>query len=473
MALVPESYYQFVMEHAPYTYVIPEVGPDTEWGKSVLAAAFSVDFLYEAYHTQQFTTERTSIHSKVEELADWILTQQCTDDKKLAYGGFKSTENSADYYSVDACRAIPSLLKAYELTGETSYLNSAKLAGATFLYNMQHKPSELGVHDKYYGGFARAVTETDAWLQQMDVECLYGLIGLKMLCDKDSENKETYEGMMNDMVSFHRSAFEKLYLGFNPPPNGDGKWHRTGLNENEVYDDSFAYALLGLYSYEGWSITVQKVYEFLNTVNACGEHPAYNPAVCWAGYIDVVNRSPACDYYDAVTAGILWKIRKEHDKPSLWFSMKTVEKHQEEFMYWGVKQADFSPVEEKKAMATVCWLSLLHLNYEEPSTRFTQILRSQGENLELYPIVENDEKTSYGEPLTVQAVVNPAHAEEVLIEPGYIIEDYITVYTFAPLRLHDKLRRGSVDYEVQTVQPFSFRDGKAYFKTLCRRLINT
>ena len=124
-------------------------------------------------------------------------------------------------------------------------------------------------------------------------------------------------------------------------------------------------------------------------------------------------------------------------------------------------------------MATVCWLSLLHLNYEEPSTRFTQILRSQGENLELYPIVENDEKTSYGEPLTVQAVVNPAHAEEVLIEPGYIIEDYITVYTFAPLRLHDKLRRGSVDYEVQTVQPFSFRDGKAYFKTLCRRLINT
>ena len=30
MALVPESYYQFVMEHALYTYVIPEVGPDTD-----------------------------------------------------------------------------------------------------------------------------------------------------------------------------------------------------------------------------------------------------------------------------------------------------------------------------------------------------------------------------------------------------------------------------------------------------------
>jgi hypothetical protein len=36
------------------------------------------------------------------ELADWILTQQCTDSEKQAHGGFKSAESSTQYYSVDA-----------------------------------------------------------------------------------------------------------------------------------------------------------------------------------------------------------------------------------------------------------------------------------------------------------------------------------------------------------------------------------
>ena len=170
MTAVPQAYYQFVMDYAPYVYIIPPNTPDAEWGRAAFAAAFAIDFLYEAYFDQQFEDRRTEIRSKIVSLANWILTQQCTNDAKLAYGGFRSNENSTYYYSVDGCRVIPSLLKAYELTSNADYLNAAVLAGATFLYNMQHKPRELGVHDKYYGGFTRAVTETDAWLQQMDVE---------------------------------------------------------------------------------------------------------------------------------------------------------------------------------------------------------------------------------------------------------------------------------------------------------------
>jgi exosome complex RNA-binding protein Rrp42 (RNase PH superfamily) len=45
-------------------------------------------------------------------------------------------------------------LKAYKLTSDGNYLNAAKLAGYTFLYNMRHKPSEENVHAKYNGGFA-------------------------------------------------------------------------------------------------------------------------------------------------------------------------------------------------------------------------------------------------------------------------------------------------------------------------------
>ncbi len=461
MGTVPEAYYTFVMNHAPYVYVVPPNTPDPEWGKAAFAAAFAIDFLCEAHNTKQFSDRKTAIYNKVANLTDWILTQQCTDPQRKAYGGFKSTENSTQYYSVDACRVIPSLLKAYQLIGDSDYLDAAILAAGTFLKTMQDKQT--------YGGFARAVDINDNWLLQLDVECLYGLLGLKMLAEKyDATNSSLYQTMMSKAAGFLREGFEGLWLYFDPV---DGEWHRVGLNENEVYDDSFAYALVGLYEYEGWNLSCRKVYHFLNAIKVSVQYPAYNPAICWAGYIDVVKRFPACDYYDAVTSGILWKIRKHHDKPSFAYSMKIIDKHQEEFMFWGVRHADYSFVENKKAMATVCWLGRLFLNYEEPQTRFTQILRSQSETVTLYPLQEFAEKASYGVGIDIQALVSPAKIDEVLIEPGYIINDYITAYTFIPLRERDKIRRKGVDYEVLNVQAFDWKGETAYFKSNCRRLL--
>jgi hypothetical protein len=461
MGAVPEAYYQFVMDYAPYVYIIPESGPDPAWGRAAFAAAFAIDFLCETYSAKQFEDRKTAIYDKIVSLADWLLTQQCTDPAKKAYGGFKSNENSTYYYSVDACRVIPSLLRAYELTNDTDYLNAAKLAAGTFLKTMQDQQA--------YGGFARAVTIENSWLLQLDVECLYGLISLKMLAEKyDVANTSLYQNMMSKAVGFLLEGFENLWLYYDP---ADSKWHRVGLAENEIYDDPLAYALVGLYDYEGWSLSCQKVYNFINTIRASAQYPAYNPAICWAGYIDVITRFPACDYYDAVTSGILWKIRKHHDKPSLTFSKQIIEKHQNEFMFWGAKHTDYSYVENKQAMATVCWLGLLFLNYEEPQTRFTQILRSKGENITLYPIREASETVSYGEGIDIPAIVSPTRVEEVLIEPGYMVNDYLNVYTFTPLRQHDKIRRKGVDYEVLGVQALDFAGETAYFKANCRRLV--
>ncbi|MEM2971299.1 MAG: hypothetical protein QW270_02615 [Candidatus Bathyarchaeia archaeon] len=461
MGIVPEAYYSFVMDYAPYVYIIPPNTPDTAWGRAAFAAAFAIDFLHEAYFAKQFENRKTAIHEKIVSLADWLLTQQCTDQQKKAYGGFKSTENSIYYYAVDACRVIPSLLRAYDLTNDADYLNAAKLAAGTFLKTMQDQQA--------YGGFARAVDIGDNWLLQLDIECLYGLIGLRMLAEKyDVANASLYEAMMSKAVNFLREGFEDLWLYFDP---SDGKWHRVGLNENEVYDDAFAYALFGLYAYEGWSLSCQKVYNFLNTIRASAQYPAYNPAVCWAGYIDVIGRFSACDYYDAVTSGILWQIRKNHDKPSYAYSMKIIEKNQEEFMFWGVRHSNYSPIENRWAMASVCWLARFFLNYEEPVTRFTQILRSKGENITLFPVREAGETVSYGEDIDVQAIVSPARIDEVLLEPGYIMNDYITIYTFAPLRQHDKIRRKGVDYTVLGIRAFDWKGETAYFKANCRRLV--
>ncbi|MEM3898383.1 MAG: hypothetical protein QXD34_01080 [Candidatus Bathyarchaeia archaeon] len=164
---------------------------------------------------------------------------------------------------MDACRVIPSLLKAYKLTGDGDYLEAAKLAGGTFLKTMQDQQP--------HGGFARAVDEGDNWLLELDVECLYGLIGLKMLAEKyDVANAELYRDMMERAVGFLREGFEGLWLWYSP---ADGKWHRVGLRENHIYDDCLAYALLGLYEYEGWSSTCQKVYGFINSIGASAQFP--------------------------------------------------------------------------------------------------------------------------------------------------------------------------------------------------------
>jgi len=467
---VPEGYYEYVMDHAPYVYVVPGVGPDLAWGRAAFAAGFAVDFLFEAYFDKQFDARSSEIEAKIVELADFILTQQCTDSGKLAFGGFKSSETSTLYYAVDACRIVPALLKAYELTSEVDYLNGAVLAGSTFLFNMQHQPSQLGVHNQYNGGFARAVTAENSWLAQMDLECLYGIIALRMLCESDPSNRGKYEAMMEDAVNFYRPGLEGSYSFFDPTPSGDGDWHRADQANTTVLDDTLAYALLGLYDYEGWSGTVQKTYAFLNSIAASRLSPAYNPAVCWAGYLNVSAKTSSCNYYDAVTAGILATLRRDHDKSSYEFSHQIINAHVNEFMFWGVKHADFNSVENKQATVTVCWLGQFLLGYEAPNTRFTQVLRGKGENLTYFSLTENEERSVYGEGTEILAIVVPGKAEELLLEPGYVSTDYLTLHLFAPVRVRDRIRRG-VDYEIQTVQDYMFRGETAYRKVICRRLL--
>lgn len=468
MGTVPQAYYSFIMDYAPYFYVIPGTGVDTEWQRGPAPAAHAIDFLTEAYQSSQFEDEKTAVYNKIVDLADYLLSIQCTDDQKFAYGGFQSKDGSSHYYSIDALRAIPALLKAYTLTGTQTYLTAAKLAGETFLYTMQHEPSIQGVHDQYYGGFAQAVTIADEWLPEMHIIDLYGLVALKMLYDLTSEAQ--YQTMIDDALSFYRSGFEALYSRYSPPPSGDGEWHRVGTSD-VVYDDDFGYALIGLYYYEGWSQTVKQVYWGINAIGPSADHPGYSPEVCWSGYVDVAAGKVDSDYYDCVTSGILWHLRSGHDKSALEFSFNVINGHVEAFMYWGAKFSDYSPVENKQSVVTVSWLSILFLNYSPPITVFTRILRSHGEDVTLYSVIEADESVSYGEGVVVKALVSPSRTDETVMEPGYIINDYITVHTFAPIRHHHKLRHKGIDYEVGPVENYSFKGQLISRRATCRRLI--
>jgi len=468
---VPDVYYQFIMDYAPYFYYIPSVGVDPEWGRGPAPAAHAIDFLYECYYDPQFASRKTDIYNKIVALADYLLSIQCTNNAKEAYGGFKSRDDSVYYYSIDAHRAVPALLKAYDLTGTASYFDAAKLAGGTFLYHMQHRPSELGVHDKYYGGFAQWVDINNNWGPDMWIVDLYGLIGLKELQTRTGEAK--YQTMIDDMLKFYREGFEDLWLYYRPPPSADGKWHRApGVPpENLIYDDDFSYALHALYLYEGWSETVEKVFRYCSEIGPSIDYPAYQPALCWPGYLDVVNRKPDCAYYDAVTAGILGlKLRREHEKVSYEYAKKLIELHSDAFMFWGPRFADYTPVENKKSVVTVSWLGLYFLQYSSVSNSFTRILNAHGENVTLYSIIAG-ESEAYAEGLLIKAIISPTRSAEIFIEPGYVIDDYITLYVFSPLKHHDKIVFKSIPYVVLQVQDFRFQGDTLYIKAFCRRMI--
>ncbi|MCW4005363.1 MAG: hypothetical protein NWF04_02000, partial [Candidatus Bathyarchaeota archaeon] len=337
----------------------------------------------------------------------------------------------------------------------------------TFLYNMQHQPSVLEVHDHYYGGFAQAVTITDTWLPEMHIVDLYGLIGLKMLYDQTGNPQ--LQTMINDATSFYRSGFEELYSRYTPPPSGDGQWHRVGESD-VVYDDDFGYALNGLFFIEGWSSSVQKVYETINAIGPSADHPAYFPEICWSGYVDVVDKKADSNYYDCVTTGILWQLRSAYDKSAYEFSYNVVNGHAEEFMFWGTKFDDYGFVENKKSVITVSWLGLLFLNYHQPATSFSKILGNYGETVTLYQVTQNQPTTQYGEGIAIKALVCPARTDEIVYEHGYVSTDYVTVHTFAPIRSHHKLRVRGVDYEVGPVESYSFHGQLLSRRSVCRRL---
>ncbi|MCL4410229.1 MAG: hypothetical protein M1356_07960, partial [Gammaproteobacteria bacterium] len=63
-------------------------------------------------------------------------------------------------------------------------------------------------------------------------------------------------------------------------------------------------------------------------------------------------------------------------------------------------------------------------------------------------------------------------AEEILLEPGYIVNDYLVLHVFAPVRRHDKVTRNGIDYEVTSIQDFTFKDEVAFRKATLRRLLN-
>jgi hypothetical protein len=152
--------------------------------------------------------------------------------------------------------------------------------------------------------------------------------------------------------------------------------------------------------------------------------------------------------------------------------MQVINQYQTQWMYWGPQFTDYSPITAQKAMTNVTWLAQLFLAYQDPSTEITHILSVNGESLLLYPIQQAADQVAWGSPLNLLGLVTLGAVGEIVLEPGYITEDNITVYSFLPVRVHDKIRRAGVDYEVITVSVSDLNGDPQVYKSVCRKLIS-
>jgi len=326
------------------------------------------------------------IKEKILELADFLVKiQYATDLRKGWYGGFPSIEGGVFYYTIDGCFAIDALLDAYEFSGRRTYLDTARRAGS-FLRHMQTR-HEADLVDKYYGGFCEYVrSDTEAYLTRMHTKNLLAVSALNKLYGITTNS--LYATMRDDALSFLRYGLENYYHYYNPLPYGDNAWHREGIPETNILADDFSYALRSVYEYEGLTTAVRNIYNFLQSIST----PNYNPRFAWAGYLNVVDKIPAVDYYDVVTSGLLKDIRSKIDVESYRFSIDKLVELGSKAFYWGLK-FNWEPVDRWQNTATVSSIGLYLI---EAKKNYPEALKYV---LKHAPYIRYDPKTNEYDPV--------------------------------------------------------------------------
>ena len=107
------------------------------------------------------------------------------------------------------------------------------------------------------------------------------------------------------------------------------------------------------------------------------------------------------------------------------------------------------------------------------SSDFASILKLSGETLSLNAVSQvNDEDSWSSTATTFSGVIAVGTVGEIILEAGYAMEDYITIYSAQQLTQHDHVTRLGLIYEVKTVYHYDVNGVPQYYKSTCRKLIN-
>lgn len=71
----------------------------------------------------------------------------------------------------------------------------------------------------------------------------------------------------------------------------------------------------------------------------------------------------------------------------------------------------------------------------------------------------------------IKAIVQPAGVDQLIVEAGYSLEDYIRIFVTADIQQKDRIVWLSAEWEILPPESFYFRGNLEYRSAICRRLI--
>ena len=292
-----------IIKHAPYKqYNTKTRQYNANIGRSPAAACESILFLVEYYKL----TGNRETHAKILELTNYILAQH--DKKLMNVPASPDLEYpiSATYYTMDAALCGEAMLSVYNLFNREEYLLTA-ISFAKFLDKMHAESGYNGLCEYYDRSL-------DGFNCNTYTKNLIALSFLRKLYDQTG-----HKGWNILASNIKKFALHGLERGWEFYSVAENKWKRVKGSHGEgdiyVYGDTVAYALKGLFEYEGDSPLVRKIYEHFMTFGGGNlkTKATYNPKLCLAGYLVYNDHKADADsaYYDVVTIGLLHGIKQK------------------------------------------------------------------------------------------------------------------------------------------------------------------
>lgn len=319
---------EFVMRHAPYKQVAPGSGePNLKIGRTPGAACEAIRLLTLLARNDPSDAR---VLAKAKWLADWVIGLQETNESSPVYGGVPSTPDLPPpagryFYAIDAGFCGIAMFALHDLTKDERY-GRAGLRFADFLVDMQGGPSRpyarpAGMPD----GFCEFVVDygdRPTWNCDRHVKTLSALPALRRAAAVSG--KHHYEAAAKSARAFLVEGLAGGWEYADAAATAQCRdrtcpdvWRRVkgpqGEIDHFVYGDTLAYALRGLFEYEGPSAAVQTLYErFSGYRSNDARTRGYDGRIAFAGYLrpESASPDPFSAYYDIVTLGILHGIRR-------------------------------------------------------------------------------------------------------------------------------------------------------------------
>jgi hypothetical protein len=259
------------------------------------------------------------------ELGDWILSIQENDAHQLHFGAVPSTPDLAPpsnryFYTIDAAFCGEAMFELARITQERRFMTSA-LGFATFLVHMSEGPAPR-LSTARPGGFCEFIVASGPpiWNCNRYVKNLVALPFLRAMTRHTGDAR--YEAVAYSAREFLLPGLEGAweYAEANPScaaRNCTPVWRRIQGPYREpdmfVYGDTLAYALRGLFEYEGLSPDVRRLYAGFSSFKGTGPRTLlYDGRIAFPGYVRPALKAPDefSAYYDTVTLGLLHRLRR-------------------------------------------------------------------------------------------------------------------------------------------------------------------